>query len=191
MKTEVEIYEDEARTGSYLLAQGLEREHKIVTNLIRKYQEDFEDFGTLPIKKLTSTGGRAANDYMLNYDQFVLCVALMKNNDQVVKLTGQIIKAGDVIAALKLLKQFDFDKSTTRFVYAAVDGSGRVKIGISNNPERRVKELSIGNADELKLIFTKKATGNGYSDEITLHEKCEEFHIRSEWFKPESVEVLL
>ena len=89
--TEVEIYEDEVRTGSFLLAQGLERDHKVVTNLIRKYQSDFEDFSTLKVRKLRSTGGRAANEYMLDEDQFMFLGTLLKNTGKVVAFKKAII----------------------------------------------------------------------------------------------------
>jgi len=92
MVKEVEIWNDEARTGSFLLAQGLEREHKIVTNLIRKYQSDFEDFSTLNVRKLLSTGGRAANEYMLDEDQFMFLGTLLKNSKKVVAFKKAIIK---------------------------------------------------------------------------------------------------
>ena len=44
---EVEVWEDEARAGSFLLSQGLEREHKPIRDLIERYREDFEDFSLL------------------------------------------------------------------------------------------------------------------------------------------------
>lgn len=91
MGTEVEIYEDEARTGSFLLAQGLEREHKIVLDLIRKYQSDFEDFSVLKKRKLNSTGGRAANEYMLDEDQFMFLGTLLRNTTKVVAFKKAIV----------------------------------------------------------------------------------------------------
>jgi len=49
---EVEVWEDEARAGSFLLSQGLEREHKPIRDLIERYREDFEDFSLLKKRKL-------------------------------------------------------------------------------------------------------------------------------------------
>jgi len=91
MTSEVEIYEDEARTGSFLLAQGLDREHKVVRDLIEKYRSDFEDFSVLKKRKLRSTGGRAANEYMLDEDQFMFLGALLKNNKKVVAFKKAIV----------------------------------------------------------------------------------------------------
>jgi len=83
---------------------------------------------------------------------------------------------------IEALNNFDIDDIPVRFIYAAMDEKGRIKIGISNNPERRVKQINIGNADELKIIFTKQAENKGFSDETKLHKQGEEHHIRSEWF---------
>ena len=188
MSDEVVIYNDEARIGTFLIAKGLERPHDHVRKLIEKYREDFEDFGFLPTKKLKSTGGRPANEFLLNYEQFIFIVSLLRNNKNVVSATSQVIRAGTLMAALQLLKNFDFGESKQRFVYAAVDEQKRVKIGISNNPIKRIKQLNIGNAENLKLIFTKKALGKGYSDEIKLHEKYKQFRIRSEWFESKILE---
>jgi len=91
MVNEVELWEDEARTGSFLLAQGLDRDHKIVRDLIEKYREDFEDFTVLKKRKLRSTGGRAANEYMLDEDQFMFLGTLLRNNKKVVAFKKAII----------------------------------------------------------------------------------------------------
>jgi phage regulator Rha-like protein len=92
MVSEVELWEDVARAGSYLLAQGLDREHDNVRKLIEKYREDFEDFSDLKRRKLRSTGGRAANEYMLDEDQFMFLGTLLRNNKKVVAFKKAIIK---------------------------------------------------------------------------------------------------
>ncbi len=92
MKKEVEIYEDKARVGSFLISQGLDREHKLVRDLIEKYREDFEDFASLKKRKLRSTGGRAANEYMLDEDQFMFLGTLLRNSKKVVAFKKAIIQ---------------------------------------------------------------------------------------------------
>ena len=90
--SEVELWEDEARAGSFLLSQGLEREHKLIRDLIEKYREDFEDFSVLKKRKLKSTGGRAANEYLLDEDQFMFLGTLLRNNKTAVAFKKAIIK---------------------------------------------------------------------------------------------------
>ena len=91
MVNEVELWEDVARAGSYLLSQGLDREHKAVRDLIEKYRNDFEDFSVLKTRKLKSTGGRAANEYMLDEDQFMFLGTLLRNNKKVVAFKKGIV----------------------------------------------------------------------------------------------------
>lgn len=71
-----------------------------------------------------------------------------------------------------------------------ISGSGRLKIGISNNPEERIKNLNIGNADILKLVYVREAKGKGYSDETKLHKDCDQHHIHGEWFTSNALEIL-
>lgn len=89
---EVKIWEGEARVGTFLLAQGMEREHKAVRDLIERYREDFEDFSVLKTRKLRSTGGRAANEYLLDEDQFMFLGTLLRNTKTVVQFKKAIIQ---------------------------------------------------------------------------------------------------
>ncbi len=88
---EVELWDSEARVGSLLVSQGLEREHEMVKKLVTKYQDKFEDFSTLKVRKLKSTGGRAANEYLLDEDQFMFLGTLLKNTEKVVEFKFRII----------------------------------------------------------------------------------------------------
>ncbi len=92
MASEVEIWDGEARTGSFLLSQGLDRDHVVVRKLIEKYRDDFEDFSHLKRRKLRSTGGRAANEYMLDEDQFMFLGTLLRNTKKVVEFKKAIIQ---------------------------------------------------------------------------------------------------
>ena len=41
MENTIEIWEDEPRAGTSLIAKGFDRNHKKVLELIRKYENDF------------------------------------------------------------------------------------------------------------------------------------------------------
>lgn len=75
-----------------MLAQGLERDHKIVRDLIEKYKSDFEDFSVLKKRKLRSTGGRSANEYMMDEDQFMFLGTLLRNTKKVVAFKKAIVQ---------------------------------------------------------------------------------------------------
>lgn len=90
---DVEIYDDIPRVGSYSLAEALERDHDHIRKLVERYRVEFEDFSDLKIRKLRSTGGRAANEYMLDEDQFMFLGTLLRNNAKVVKFKLAIISS--------------------------------------------------------------------------------------------------
>lgn len=188
--SDVEIIEGEGRVGSFLISQGLDREHKSVLQLINDFKEDLEKFGKLPERKLCSTGGRAAMEYLLNLNQMLFIAARMRNSKKTNAVVSSLIANSDIIKAFELIKEFDTDDVPCRYVYAAIDGQRRIKIGISNNPEKRVANLNIGNADKLELVFTKRADLPGYKSEVILHEKCSAFRIRSEWYTAKALEEL-
>jgi len=87
----VMVCDDEARAGTFLIAQGLELKHKVLSDLIRKYESDFEDFSVLKKRKLRSTGGRAADEFMLDEDQFFFLGTLVRNSKVAVKFKKAIV----------------------------------------------------------------------------------------------------
>ncbi|MEU8617355.1 GIY-YIG nuclease family protein [Streptomyces sp. NPDC048623] len=64
-------------------------------------------------------------------------------------------------------------------------GSGRVKIGTSVNPSKRLKELQTGNPDRLEVLWT--APG-GRELESALHQTFNAYRIEGEWFDFGAVE---
>jgi len=91
-------------------------------------------------------------------------------------------------AIIDMLETMDIkDLPPDRFVYVAVEAeTGNYKVGISIDPERRVKELNIGNPRELSLVKVFLAAEDGYLSETQAHKRLAEHHIRSEWFGPDS-----
>lgn len=57
--------------------------------------------------------------------------------------------------------------------------TGRIKIGRSVNPKRRLRALQTGNANELKLIASLEGLGWRERD---LHETLREWRVSGEWF---------
>jgi hypothetical protein len=55
------------------------------------------------------------------------------------------------------------------------------KIGVSKNPNRRLKQLQTGNSSEIKLICEYQ-TMNAYKIEKVLHRRYTHFNIDGEWF---------
>ena len=194
----VEIYNNEKRISTFLIAQTFDRRHNDVIKHILEYNEIFvsmEDFCELNKKNIPknriTTKGRPVEGYLLNYNQTLFLLSLIRSsNKDIAVLKSKVITTGSIVKAIQLIKDFDFSDIPCKYVYAAVDERGRVKIGISNNPIRRIKDLNVGNADKLELIMTKESKNKRYFDETIMHLECSDFKIRSEWFTQEALEII-
>lgn len=66
------------------------------------------------------------------------------------------------------------------FLYFIREKEGRVKIGVSREPKKRLRELQVGNSQELELLGTRLGT---WEDEQKIHKLFSAHHIRGEWFE--------
>ena len=79
-----------------------------------------------------------------------------------------------------------------QYIYIASNGSGFVKIGISQNPERRSKEISWANENGVEVIYqSKQAVSNARKIERIIHKKYHRLKKHSEWFKVEDIQSLI
>jgi phage regulator Rha-like protein len=99
----VEIYNDEPRASSKFIAEGFGVEHRSVITLIKKYSDDFQEFGKLPTKigfddisneiKSQSKGVRKRQEiYFLNEDQATFLGTLIRNSETSVKFKKLLVK---------------------------------------------------------------------------------------------------
>ncbi len=60
-----------------------------------------------------------------------------------------------------------------------------VKIGIANNPNKRLKTFQTANHEELIILRVIKVENRAlaFKLETALHKKFKRYHIRGEWFK--------
>ena len=109
---------------------------------------------------------------------------LIKSQRTPAKLLDEIVSrvkgAKEVIAALE---DFEIPEDLpTMYVYAIRNKhTGRIKLGISENPERRLKELQIGNDCELELLAYREAA-NRFKDEKAIHDQHQHLRVRGEGF---------
>lgn len=75
--------------------------------------------------------------------------------------------------------------SEIHYVYMIQKGYGSIKIGVSNNPEFRLKQLQTGNHGSLYLIakFPFESRKEAESMEKDLHVKFQSYRLEGEWFK--------
>ena len=111
-----------------------------------------------------------------------LCATLVSGYS-VTARAALVEKMGE-LAILEALDGLDFDDTDVDvYVYAIRESeTGRIKIGISRDPEQRLKQLQIGNSQKLEIVATKLAA-NKFKDEKLAHIENRKHHIRSEWFE--------
>ena len=72
------------------------------------------------------------------------------------------------------------------YVYFIQQGNGSIKIGVSANPESRLKSLQTGNSRRLRLLgavkFSNRMEAMGVEKE--LHDKYFNLRCQGEWFRP-------
>jgi len=175
--------------GTYSISVGLGKSHHRVMTLIKRHMNGFKSLGDINYTKIRIKGSDKPITLMdLNVGQVNYLLSLFRDKSD---LYIKFIKDSSLITLMKMLSEMDIDTpSRDLFVYAAQDARGNLKIGISNNPMRRLAELNIGNPDELTLVFSRPAVNDGYADEKALHHKCANYHIRSEWFSGEAKHLL-
>ena len=75
--------------------------------------------------------------------------------------------------------------SSRSFVYIIrEEGNKRFKIGVSNNPDKRLKTLQTGNPEDLILLYTSLVCSNSFEIEASAHEYFKDYLLRGEWFDP-------
>lgn len=103
MNTAVEIIDDEARSGTWIIAEGFERDHHRVKELISKYKERFlrlennsRSNGLITRRVPAKKAGRPVDEIMLNQQQFVFLGTLFRNTEKVLDFKERL--AADFVA---------------------------------------------------------------------------------------------
>ncbi len=185
-------------TSTYHVAISFGREHSKVVQIFNKYIDKFVGLQDSNINHSVihkKTPGRPVESYPLNCSQTMFLCSLFRNTAATVgvkaDLAGLFAKAETTMRSVRTaIEKFDFGDTDVRFVYAASDKDGNLKIGISNNPERRVAELNTGNPCKLELVYTKESNGNGYESESLIHRSARHNHIRGEWYTSDAKKYL-
>ena len=113
-----------------------------------------------------------------------LCVCIDAYKDR--NMTDPSCQAHDWIDAIDevirthRLRLDDIRKSNVYFIQA--EQSLRIKIGIAENPEKRLKDLQVGSPEKLSLIGI--VYGAGREEERRLHNVFHYAQTHGEWFEP-------
>lgn len=82
-------------TDTLVIAENCQIEHRAVIQLVRKYKEDFEEFGrvTFQMDTFKTKGGFQKREYAeLNEDQATYIITLFRNNDVVRAFKKRLVK---------------------------------------------------------------------------------------------------
>lgn len=73
------------------------------------------------------------------------------------------------------------DADLGTYIYVIQEGEdGPIKIGVSNDPSRRLQELQTGNALDLRLLVKRPGIRK---DEVRLHHLLATHRMKGEWFE--------
>jgi hypothetical protein len=101
-------------------------------------------------------------------------------------MLGSILSSRiDLQSILQFIKIDVVEQSGFVYYIMEVD-TGNVKIGVSKNPESRLKQLQTGNSSRLELIKTEQYQ-DAHAEEKRLHFANSDKHIQGEWFSPRVV----
>ncbi len=103
-------------------------------------------------------------------------------------LVSEVLPAiKDTNSIIEALNNFEVpDDLPDMYVYAIKNtDTGNIKLGISKNPEQRLKQLQTGCDGKLELVAYRKAD-NRYQDELQLHTENKQYAIHGEWFTEEA-----
>ncbi len=147
--------------------------------------EVFTSFGNTP------QGGRNRKDYALTIETAKILASVEKNEKG--RQLLRFMAARSVITPrelMDLIADVDLPDAPDLFVYAIREqDTGHLKLGISKDPEERLRQLQIANSSRLEIVAIRPAP-NRFSDEAAIHKLVGQYHIHGEWFDGRSLCVL-
>lgn len=102
-----------------------------------------------------------------------------------------LLQIKDYTSIIRALSDFEIPNDLPdMFVYAIRNTvTKNIKLGISRNPQERLKQLQTGNDCKLEIVAIREAK-NRFADESALHNSNNSFLIRGEWFSEEVANCL-
>ena len=165
-----------------IISSQLDVEHRAVMKLIKSHSKTKLLSNMIPLHK---KGKHKPTKYFdLTFNQSLFVLSLMKNTKRVLLLKSEMILRGESILLSELIASFDVEEiDDDKYIYVAMESeTGRYKIGISKDPERRVKELNTGNPEQLILVHAYLAIDIRNKSETLAHAVFVENRLKGEWF---------
>lgn len=166
------------------------KEHRNVMADIRKMLAELHGEGGLQKFQQTQINHQNGQRYpIFNLPKLEALTLLAKYKPEIVSVVAEKLDALDQI--LNAIRDFEVpEECADMYVYAIRNTTtGSIKLGISRNPEQRLKQLQTGNDCALELVAYRKAE-NRFQDETELHYAHSAAHIRGEWFDQSAVSAI-
>lgn len=187
-------------TTSRIISSVTNKEHK---NILRDIRDEIENLKNIHCSDLSSediktiiddfkeieylaTNGQKYKEYelgematmqlMLKYSteyraRFVLCFAKMK------EAIMNMFKSKVIESVLPQ------DNRSRQYIYVIKNPENdRIKIGVSNNVEKRLNTLETGAGTKLDLVYKSVVCSNAFDVENTVHKYFSEHRVFGEWF---------
>lgn len=113
----VSIKGNEIFTDSLVISEGTDNKHQNVKEMIKKYEKDLLEFGTLHVLNVESTGGRPEQYYQLNEEQATFLITLLRNNKIVVKFKKELVRE------FYSMRKFILEKQSKEWIATRYQGS--------------------------------------------------------------------
>ena len=175
-------------TTSKIIAASFLKTHKHVLEAIKNldYSPDFIERNFIKSHYISLQNKKLPCYEITRDGAILLCMGF--NGEIASKGKRKLLNAinskdsSDIMAAISNM-DIDIDDKDL-FVYVAQESiSKRYKIGISKNPEERVKALNVGNPETLSIIHKYKAANDKFKDEVIAHEFYKGQRLVGEWFE--------
>lgn len=154
-------------TDSMVIANGTGNQHKNVKELICKYQYDLQEFGTLSVLNVESTGGRPEQYYQLNEEQATFLITLLRNNKVVVTFKKELVKQFYAMRRVLLERQSQI------WIETRQQGklTRRSETDVIQKLVEYAKQQGSSNSDKLYMTYSKlanKIAGISKRDEANI-----------------------
>lgn len=183
----VNVHEGRVVVSTVDIAKHFTKIHYNILRDIRNLECSKEFIKDNFIESTYSNGGRNYPCYLLTIKGFIFLTSAFTGSNLAQireELCNTLSKVQDAHKLFEALKNFEIPEDLPdMYIYVIQEEVSKAfKIGISKNPEARLKQLQTGNSSKLSLIYTTKAESR-FQDELELHKLFEEYKLQGEWFQ--------
>ena len=146
------------------------------------------EFSDNPKPAILSAKGGAGSQGSFAVKPIAIAYAMWLGGPTVAAKVMERVVEMDVL--IEALNEFEVPEDLPdMYVYAIREkDTGHIKIGISKDPQARLRQMQTGNSSDLELVAYKKAE-NRFADEKAAHAAFDRYRIRGEWFSASALEV--